>query len=106
MNFSPRLLTIFTAGNIIVSVLNVSTLTFFTEGFALNEKKLATHELVRHFKQTDKLHRCLIEQRMKELNLHRSQHIMLMCIAGFDGDAPLTQKMLSQKLDISAATVI
>lgn len=71
----------------------------------MNEKKLATHELVRHFKQTDKLHRCLIEQRMKELNLHRSQHIMLMCIAGFDGDAPLTQKMLSQKLDISAATV-
>lgn len=70
----------------------------------MEQKKLSTHELVRHFKQTDKLHRCLIEQRMSRLNLHRSQHIMLVCIANSDDGVPLTQKLLSQKLEISAAT--
>ncbi len=65
--------------------------------------KLSNHELVRLFIHTDKLHRSLIEQRMSDLNLHRSQHIMLICISGFD--VPPTQKDIAKKLDISAATV-
>ncbi len=51
--------------------------------------KLSNHELVRLFIHTDKLHRNLIEQRMADLNLHRSQHIMLLCISGFE--TPPTQ---------------
>ena len=66
-------------------------------------KNLAPHELVRLLIHTDKLHRSLIEQRMQDLNLHRSQHIMLSNILSFD--TPPTQKQLAQKLDISAATV-
>lgn len=69
----------------------------------LEEKKRSAHELVRFFVHTDKLHKSLIEMRMSDLNLHRSQHIMLMCIAGF-GKALPTQSMLAKKLDISAAT--
>lgn len=65
--------------------------------------RLSNHELVRLFIHTDKLHRSLIEQRMADLNLHRSQHIMLICISGFD--SPPTQKDIAKKLDISAATV-
>ena len=67
------------------------------------QKKLAPHELVRLFIRTDKLHRSLIEQRVQDLNLHRSQHIMLSSILSFE--SPPTQKQLAQKLDISAATV-
>ena len=69
----------------------------------MEKEKLAPHELVRLFIHTDKLHRSLIEQRMADLNLHRSQHIMLHCIKSFD--TPPTQKDISKKLDISAATV-
>ncbi|MBE6571036.1 MAG: MarR family transcriptional regulator [Ruminococcaceae bacterium] len=66
-------------------------------------EKLSNHELVRLFIHTDKLHRNLIEQRMSDLNLHRSQHIMLLCISAFE--TPPTQKDIAKKLDISAATV-
>ena len=69
----------------------------------MEKETLAPHELVRLFIHTDKLHRSLIEQRMADLNLHRSQHIMLYCIKSFD--SPPTQKDLAKKLDISAATV-
>ena len=65
-------------------------------------ERLSNHELVRLFIHTDKLHRSLIEQRMSDLNLHRSQHIMLLCISGFE--TPPTQKDIAKKLDISAAT--
>lgn len=68
-----------------------------------NPTGLSNHELVRLFIHTDKLHRSLIEQRMTDLNLHRSQHIMLICISGFE--TPPTQKDIAKKLDISAATV-
>lgn len=52
---------------------------------------------------TDKLHRSLVESRMSDLKLHRSQHHMLVCIAGFE--TPPTQKMIAERLNISAATV-
>lgn len=69
----------------------------------MDSKELSPHELVRFFIHTDKLHRSLVEIKMVDLNLHRSQHIMLSCIAGFD--FPPTQRQISEKLDISAATV-
>jgi DNA-binding MarR family transcriptional regulator len=39
---------------------------------------------------------------MSKLNIHRSQHMMLRCIASFD--EPPTQKEISKKLDITPAT--
>ena len=60
------------------------------------------HELIRLFIHTDKLHRNLAEQRMSDLNIHRSQHMMLRCISAFSD--PPTQKDISEKLGISAAT--
>ena len=66
-------------------------------------KKPTPHELVISFIRTDKLHKSLVEMRMSDLNIHRSQHMMLRCINSFE--EPPTQKQLSEKLDISAATV-
>lgn len=68
----------------------------------MEKENLTPQRLVHFFIQTDKLHRSLVEMRMSDLNLHRSQHLMLSCIAGFD--SPPTQKELSEKLDISPAT--
>ncbi len=69
----------------------------------MSEKKPSPHELVRFFIHTDRLHRSLVEMRMSDLNLHRSQHIMLACISSFS--EPPTQRQIAEKLDISAATV-
>lgn len=69
----------------------------------MDNEKLSPHELVKFFIHTDRLHRSLVEMRMVDLNLHRSQHMMLSCIAGFD--SPPTQRRISEKLDISEATV-
>ena len=60
------------------------------------------HELIRLFIHTDKLHRNLVEQRMSDLNIHRSQHMMLRSISAFS--EPPTQKEICEKLSISAAT--
>ncbi len=60
-------------------------------------------DLVRTLIHTDKLHRNLVEKRMAKLGLHRSQHIMLLCIMGFD--SPPTQKDIAETLGLSAATV-
>lgn len=69
----------------------------------MENKKITPHELVMLFIHTDKLHRNLVETKMANLNLHRSQHMMLRCINSFE--EPPTQKQISEKLDISAATV-
>ena len=66
-------------------------------------KKPTPHELVISFIRTDKLHKSLVEMKMSDLNIHRSQHMMLRCINSFE--EPPTQKQISEKLDISAATV-
>ena len=65
-------------------------------------KNIAAHELIRLFIHTDKLHRNLVEQKMSDLNIHRSQHMMLRCISAFT--EPPTQKEICEKLSISAAT--
>lgn len=65
------------------------------------ETKLA--RLVHYFIDTDRMHRTLVEERIGELNLHRSQHVMLRCIESCK--EPPTQKKLAQLLGISAATV-
>lgn len=72
-------------------------------GILLENKKLTPHELMHFFMKTDKLHRCLVEMKMNNLNIHRSQHHMLLCISLFE--APPTQKMIAERLGISAATV-
>ncbi len=60
-------------------------------------------DLMRMLIHTDKLHRNLVEKRMSKLGLHRSQHIMLLCILGFD--TPPTQRDIAAALGLSAATV-
>ena len=69
----------------------------------MESKKFTPRELMRYFIGTDKLHRSLVESRMSDLKLHRSQHHMLVCISGFE--SPPTQKMIAERLDISPATV-
>lgn len=71
----------------------------------MGTNSLSTHEIVRLFIHTDKLHRNLIESKMSKLNLHRSQHIMLCVISELEKTGAPSQSDIAQKLDISAATV-
>ncbi len=59
------------------------------------------HQAVFEFMQTDKMHRKLCEKKIGGLGIHRSQHIMLMVLSRFDRS--VTQKDISQELNISAA---
>jgi DNA-binding MarR family transcriptional regulator len=68
----------------------------------MENKKITPHDILRLFIQADRLHRNLAEIRMARLNIHRSQHMMLLCISSFS--EPPTQKEISKKLDITAAT--
>lgn len=71
----------------------------------MDAKKLSPQEIVRLFIHTDKLHRNLIETKMSNLNLHRSQHIMLCVIAELEKTSVPSQSDIAGRLDISAATV-
>ena len=51
----------------------------------------------------NKMHRCMMEQRVKEIGIHRTQHRILMHLAR-DGMLP-SQKELADKLDITPAAV-
>ena len=51
----------------------------------------------------NKMHRCMMEQRVKEIGIHRTQHRILMHLAR-DGMLP-SQKELAAKLDITPAAV-
>lgn len=68
------------------------------------DKDLA-HEAIGLFMHTDRLHKRLVEKRIKELSIHRSQHIMLMVLSKCD--ETISQKELADRLNITpaAATV-
>ena len=69
----------------------------------MTETEMRFADLVHYFIDTDRMHRTLVEERIGALKLHRSQHMMLRCIE-CSAEAP-TQKVLSQMLGISTATV-
>ncbi len=53
--------------------------------------------------RTDHIHRCLIDSRVRELGIHRTQHRILMHLARHD-KLP-SQKELAEKLDVTPAAV-
>lgn len=65
-----------------------------------NEKNLY-HEAVGLFMCTDRLHKKVVEKRLEEIKLHRSQHVMLMHLHRF-GKA-VSQKELAESLSITPA---
>ncbi len=60
-------------------------------------------ETVRMMIHTDRMHRKECERRFSSLNIHRSQHMMLMAVARM-GDG-VSQKALAEELNISPAAV-
>lgn len=60
-------------------------------------------ETVHDFIGVNRLHRGSVEKSIEKLGLHRSQHIMLVCIKR--SGAPVTQKEIAAALEISPAAV-
>ena len=59
-------------------------------------------ELIRKFIRTNRMHKELVDARVSTLGLHRSQHMMLMCISHFEKDP--TQREVAERLEISPAS--
>ncbi len=53
--------------------------------------------------KTDRMHKCMIDARVREIGIHRTQHIILMNLAGCD-KLP-SQKELAERLDVTPAAV-
>ena len=60
-------------------------------------------DIMRKLFVINRLHHVSIESRAEKLCLHRSQHMMLVVISM--ADKPLTQRELSERLDISPSAV-
>ena len=60
-------------------------------------------DIMRNLFVINRLHHVSIESRAEKLCLHRSQHMMLVVISM--ADKPLTQRELSERLDISPSAV-
>ena len=58
---------------------------------------------VRLFMRTDRMHRAAIEARVKQLGIHRSQHIVLMYLS--KRKTPPTQAEIAKDFEISPAAV-
>ena len=67
----------------------------------MSESKLS--KAIEMMIKTDKMHRCMIDSRAKEIGIHRTQHRILMHLAR-DGMLP-SQKELADRLDITPAAV-
>ncbi len=61
------------------------------------------NEVIKKFIRTNRMHKELVDARVGSLGVHRSQHMMLLCINRFEKEP--TQREISQKLEISPATV-
>ena len=61
-------------------------------------------DIMRKLFVINRLHHVSIESRAEKLCLHRSQHMMLVVISM--ADKPLTQRELSERLDISPSSVV
>ena len=66
----------------------------------VKERSLA-NEAIGLFLCTDRLHRKIVEKRLEELKLHRSQHMMLMHLSRFK--RTVSQKELAGSLSITPA---
>ena len=66
-------------------------------------EKTKAQQAVKLLILTDRLHRAAIEAQVEKLGIHRSQHFVLMGLAHKDGQ--ITQKDISDMLDISPAAV-
>ena len=62
-----------------------------------------TDKAVELFKRTDAMHRCAFNRAVKSLDIHRSQHMILMQLDGQD-KLP-SQKELAKRLDVTPAAV-
>lgn len=67
------------------------------------ERTAKIKETVRMMIKTDRMHFCECDRRFASLNIHRSQHIMLMSIARM-GEG-VSQKQLAEEMGISPAAV-
>lgn len=94
--------------NIIISVLTINVLTFkfnIQEGEELNKNfdKERARKMFHTMIKTDRLHRCVVENFLTDLNIHRSQHMTLMYLAKCD-ECP-SQKTIAEHFNISPASV-
>ena len=67
------------------------------------EGKTKQQELVGAFMRVDRLHRSVVEQQVRKLGIHRSQHMLLMYLSRCE--KPPTQACLAREFDISPAAV-
>ena len=67
------------------------------------EDRSNTSKMVRLFMDADRCHRAIVESRVDRLGIHRSQHLMLMYIAGQKN--PPNQAAIARAFDVSQATV-
>jgi len=67
----------------------------------MSENKIFT--AVNMMMQTDKMHRCLLESKVKDFGMHITSHRVLMHLARFD--KLLSQKELADRLSITPAAV-
>lgn len=75
----------------------------FRKGETVMHELTREQELINSFIKTDRIHRAVVEQQVKTLGIHRSQHMMLMHLSCAE-DAP-TQAELARDLGISPAAV-
>ena len=68
-----------------------------------NQKKTDLHHAMSEFMKTDRMHKCIVDNLVKKLGIHRSQHIMLMYLSHTNG--VINQKDIAEQFEISAATV-
>ena len=71
--------------------------------YSKEERTEKTKEAVKLMILTDRMHRKECERRFSSLNIHRSQHMMLMAIARMGNG--VSQKELADELNISPAAV-
>lgn len=69
-----------------------------------SEKDRRTHEAMRLFIHTNRLHMRALDRNVGDIGLHRGQHMMLMTLSRYDESAP-SQCELASKLNISPAAV-
>ena len=62
-----------------------------------------TDKAVELFKRTDAMHRCAFNRAVKSLDIHRSQHMVLMHLSHFN--EPVSQKQIAEKFGISSAAI-
>ena len=71
--------------------------------YTREERAERAKQTVKHMIHTDRMHRKECEKRFSSLNIHRSQHMLLMTVARI-GEG-VSQKRLAEELNISPAAI-